>query len=353
MRQYLLSVPILQVHWQPTEISQVCALGYTVIGLALLLFVQAKDVFPHLLLARLFFSIGGAAASTMVTAILPSMTAPREDSDEANLSRKTPDASNAHGFSPSISSELTVTPLRLNKQSILGSPSNGLTPTRLAGIVGIFTGCGALLALGFFLRLPELIERRGTSPGQALADSYYIVGALSLILALSCFLGLRNLHGEDDKGWRNLVYGNLNDPISKTSSLNFFAEAVALGFKNPLLGLGYLGGFVARASVRISVQFSSSVCRLSIAEHILEPRGLIYPLNKCLEITIYCPTNTNGMLTRSFSPLQSRSSFLYLSTNTTFPLDYAVRQGMIHKLSKRIVEKLTSLPPSLRAFRNL
>lgn len=353
MRQYLLSVPILQVHWQPTEISQVCALGYTVIGLALLLFVQAKDVFPHLLLARLFFSIGGAAASTMVTAILPSMTAPREDSDEANLSRNTPDASNAHGFSPSISSELTVTPLRLNNQSNLRSPSNGLTPTRLAGIVGIFTGCGALLALGFFLRLPELIERRGTSPGQALADSYYIVGALSLILALSCFIGLRNLHGEDDKGWRNLVYGNLNDPISKTSSLKFFAEAVALGFKNPLLGLGYLGGFVARASVRISVQFSSSVLQTVHRRAHFGAKRPDYPLNKCLEFTIYCPTNTNGMLTRSFSPLRSRSSFLYLSTNTTFPLDYAMRQGIIRKLSKRIVEKLTSLPPSLRAFRNL
>ena len=187
------------------------------------------------------------------------MTAPCEDSDGANLSRKTPDTRNTHGFSPSISSELTVTPLRLDQQSISRSPSNGLTPTRLAGIVGIFTGCGALLALGFFLRLPELIERRGISPGQALADSYYIVGALSLILALSCFLGLRKLHGEDDKGWRNLVYGNLNDPISKTSSLKFFAEAVALGFQNPLLGLGYLGGFVARASVRISAEFSSSV----------------------------------------------------------------------------------------------
>ena len=198
----------------------------------------------------------------MVTAILPSMTASCEDTDGANLSRKTPDTSNTHGFSPSISSELTVTPLRLNHQSISRSSSNVLTPTRLAGIVGIFTGCGALLALGFFLRLPELIERRGISPGQALADSYYIVGALSLILALSCFLGLRKLDGEDDKGWRNLVYGNLNDPISKTSSLKFFAEAVVLGFQNPLLGLGYLGGFVARASVRISAEVSSSVLQI-------------------------------------------------------------------------------------------
>lgn len=249
----------LQLCWSPTEISQVCVLGYTIIGLALLLFVQAKDVFPQLLLARLFFSIGGAAASTMVTAILPSMIAPCENNDEANLPRKTPGTSNTHSFSPSISSELTITPQRLHHQSSPGILPNELSPTRLAGIVGIFTGCGALLALVFFLRLPELIQRRGTSPGQAMADSYYIVGVLSLILALLCFLGLRNLRGEDEKGWRNLVYGRPGDSSSKISSLVSLAEAVALGFRNHTLGLGYLGGFVARASVRIPEATPSTI----------------------------------------------------------------------------------------------
>jgi len=38
----------------------VCVAGYTVVGLALFLFVQAKNVYPQLLLARVFFSIGGA-----------------------------------------------------------------------------------------------------------------------------------------------------------------------------------------------------------------------------------------------------------------------------------------------------
>jgi MFS family permease len=57
---------------------QVCALGYAIVGLALILSVQAKNVYPQLLLARLFFSIGGAATSTMVTAILPSMTASKQ-----------------------------------------------------------------------------------------------------------------------------------------------------------------------------------------------------------------------------------------------------------------------------------
>jgi MFS family permease len=39
----------------------VCVLGYTIVGAALLLFVQARNVYPQLLLARMLFSIGGAA----------------------------------------------------------------------------------------------------------------------------------------------------------------------------------------------------------------------------------------------------------------------------------------------------
>ena len=211
--------------------------------------MHAKDVFPQLLLARLFFSVGGAATSTMVTAILPSMIAPHEKSNEAKTLNYTLDA--GQNFAPSISSELTVTPQRLRQLPSFSKPSNESSPSRLAGVVGFFTGCGALLALVLFLRLPELFERGGIPSKQALADSYYIVGVSSLILALSCFLGLRNLHGEDEKGWRNLVYGVRDDPLSKTSSLKSLTNAVVLGFNNPLLGLGYLGGFVARASVCI------------------------------------------------------------------------------------------------------
>ncbi len=126
------------------------------------------------------------------------------------------------------------------------------SPTRLAGIVGLFTGCGALIALAVFLRLPELIQRAGTQPGQALADSYYIVGALSLALSIICLIGLRHLRGEDGKGWSALMYGKKEDASSygggRMSALRSLSDSIMLGFKSPLLGLGYLGGFVARAS---------------------------------------------------------------------------------------------------------
>lgn len=39
----------------------VCALGYVIVGTSLLLFVQARNVYPQLLIARLLFSVGGAA----------------------------------------------------------------------------------------------------------------------------------------------------------------------------------------------------------------------------------------------------------------------------------------------------
>jgi MFS family permease len=39
----------------------VCVLGYTIVGASLFLFVQARNVYPELLLARMMFSIGGAA----------------------------------------------------------------------------------------------------------------------------------------------------------------------------------------------------------------------------------------------------------------------------------------------------
>lgn len=240
----------------------------------------------------------------MVTAILPSMIAPREQSDSANLPSKTPVGGNYQDISPSVSSELTATAQRLQPQSSSRSSPNDPSPSRLAGIVGIFTGCGALLALGFFLRLPEIIQRRGTALGQALADSYYIVGALSLILAVLCFIGLRNLHGEDEKGWRNLIYGGPDDPRSSISSLKSLTDAVALGFKNPLLGLGYLGGFVARTSVRsVRVIPSSTPQIICLTYPFWAYAGLF--LNFAI---IALEENANsGMCSR----LRSPSSYLY------------------------------------------
>ncbi len=217
--------------------------------------MQATNVYPQLLLTRLFFSLGGAATSTMVTAILPSMTAKALSPPASGMN-----SGLGHAVSPSVASELTITPARFRSRSprapgmqSVGSLSAS-SPARLAGYVGMFTGCGALLALGIFLPLPARFQKAGISPGQAIADSYYVVGVIALVVSIFCYLGLRHLKGEEGKGW-NAIYrkkATLDDsPHDGTLDLPYWRllmDSLLLGFRDSQVGLAYLGGFVARAS---------------------------------------------------------------------------------------------------------
>jgi MFS family permease len=42
-------------------VRSVAVMGYSIVGVALMVFILAKNVYPQLLLARLFFAVGGAA----------------------------------------------------------------------------------------------------------------------------------------------------------------------------------------------------------------------------------------------------------------------------------------------------
>lgn len=123
----------------------------------------------------------------------------------------------------------------------------------------MLTGFGALVALSFFLRLPTRFQDHGISPSQAVADSFYVVGSVALAVAVGCFFGLRGLSGEEDKGWRRLLNrkqsikpteeGFLRDtPPPLPSYPRLLATSITLGFSDMNIGLGYVGGFVARAS---------------------------------------------------------------------------------------------------------
>ncbi|TVY43358.1 hypothetical protein LSUB1_G002509 [Lachnellula subtilissima] len=274
----LFACPIWGILSDRLGVRIVCVAGYTIVGLALFLFVQAKNVYPQLLLARVFFSIGGAATATMVTAILPSMTGNNHDADSVkgpeghDSSEQVP---GGRSIAASLDSEVTITPSNFNERS---SPlaSNGHTrktapktsssPPRLAGLVGVFTGCGALVALSVFLPLPaQFSHLKGKTQGQAVADSFYVVGAVALIVASCCFFGLRGLEGEEGKGWR-LLLGKYpshdyeavpsDDTQGQSRAVNppflpywkLLLDSTLLGFKDAQIGLGYLGGFIARAS---------------------------------------------------------------------------------------------------------
>ncbi|KAH6681641.1 MFS transporter-like protein [Halenospora varia] len=272
----LVACPVWGILSDRLGVRIVCVAGYTIVGLALLLFVQARNVYPQLLLARIFFSIGGAATATMVTAILPSMTGSNHEHESSTGHIGSEQGGARHSVSPSLDSEVTITPANFNgrpRQSAVngngtikkGKTSISSSPPRLAGLVGVFTGCGALVALAVFLPLPaQFSHLKGITQGQAVADSFYVVGVVALFVACFCFFGLRGLQGEEGKGWRLLLGRSPSHKYQGVPSeegieavakrvpflpyWRLLLDSTVLGFKDAQIGLGYLGGFVARAS---------------------------------------------------------------------------------------------------------
>lgn len=58
----LVACPIWGLISDRLGVRYVAVLGYAIIGLSLFLFVQAHNVYPQLLLARVFFAVGATAA---------------------------------------------------------------------------------------------------------------------------------------------------------------------------------------------------------------------------------------------------------------------------------------------------
>lgn len=280
-------------------VRTVAVAGYCIVGLSLICLVKSTNVYPELLMGRLGFSIGGAACSTMVTAVLPAMVAKREDEEpkEEAEEGEQPRLANGHaarlreeegfdrrdsvghGTSPSVSSDLTITQgfYSSRSQTLIDDREAGQPPggdgaecetkdktagtSQLAGFVGFFTGAGALLALGVFLPLPAHFQNMGQSQAQSVRTSYYIVGAIAFCVAVLIYFGLRDLPGENEKSFSALWQtpydetterdseGHLHTRLTPAPSYFTLAtEATKLGFTDSSIGLGYLGGFVARAS---------------------------------------------------------------------------------------------------------
>lgn len=58
----LIACPIWGLASDRLGVRTVAVIGYSVIGVSLFLFVQARNVYPQLLLARVLFAIGATAA---------------------------------------------------------------------------------------------------------------------------------------------------------------------------------------------------------------------------------------------------------------------------------------------------
>ena len=288
----LIACPIWGLLSDRIGVRGVTVVGYAIVGLSLFLFVQAKNIYPQLLLARLFFSVGGAATSTMVTAILPIMTIdkgksrldPRADS---SFDSHATDEALAHRSRSTTGTSATATPeryssrassIRSHPHSITHIPSHDPSAespspsanSQIAGLVGMFTGIGALVALGLFLPLPARLREIFEDRGVAVVNSFYVVGFVALLVAVFCYFGLRSLAGEERKGWRRILPSRFISPRensdgasahaiidntkvqSRKDAFTSFArlglDATKLGFLDTSIGLGYIGGFVARAS---------------------------------------------------------------------------------------------------------
>lgn len=245
--------------------------GYAIIFLSLIVFVNVPSVYPGLLLARMLFSVGGAAVATMVSAILPEMTA----SPPPSL------------VIPSTSGAVTIrrppTPppddephVSHSEFPLLAGPRRHPTG-KLAGLVGLFTGLGALIALGVFLPLPtHFAAQPGVSREDAVRRAFYSVSLIALAVGIWCLLGLpppAETPGSKlrpsvmflVKKWLwTKVWGG--DPAvflppspelvqdDQVSSLTSLTLAIRAGTHDSRIALSYLGGFVARStSVGISL----------------------------------------------------------------------------------------------------
>lgn len=202
----------------------------------------------------------------MVTAILPSLTndAGSARDNESAVPKFTRNPRHSAVFS--VESEVTITPERYSRSlsrerdgPAPQAPTEARKPSILAGFVGLFTGCGALLALAVFLPLPVRFGGiDGVTPGQAVSYSFYVVSVVSLVVAVFVFIGLRNLHGEEGKGWRVLLgrkswYQRQLDEEAEEGQkvvpyISLVKDSVLLAFTDSRISLGYIGGFVARAS---------------------------------------------------------------------------------------------------------
>lgn len=209
----------------------------------------------------------------MVTATLPCLTDESDSSDadmEPSQLHLHPSNNNRDSVTLSVESEDTITPERFTRSNPNGNRNgNGAgvprntrdrapgKPSILAGYVGLFTGLGALVSVSVFLPLPNQFSKvEGVEMGEAVQYSFYVVGAIAILVASFVYIGLRKLKGEEGKGFRTLFglkkrqLADGTEP-SRRSFLPYrqlLRQAIVLGFTDSRIGLGYLGGFVARAS---------------------------------------------------------------------------------------------------------
>ena len=228
----------------------------------------------------------------MISAVLPDLTSPPPTTHFTNpASTVLPPPRHPHQSEVPPSPPLSPHPRQITRPPT--SPSS-----KLAGIVGLFSGFGALLALAVFLPLPTLLDasRRPsntpedptgsiTGTGTGLKRSYWIIAIYAVVCGIACWLGLphyggdvqnrrtrngtaRSLIGGDISRWWQGLFGKRRreedsleaerllseNPAerqarrqNRPSALRMLIRALKVGYDRwRTIGISYIGGFIAR-----------------------------------------------------------------------------------------------------------
>ncbi|KAJ9086804.1 hypothetical protein DSO57_1000428 [Entomophthora muscae] len=168
----------------------VFSLGFFAIGISFFLYTLPTTALPDLLLVRLFFAIGASACTSMLTAGLA---------------------------------------------DIVGE-KNGMT----SGIVGMFSGIGAVFAIFLLVPLPTVLDKLTGVPEDSLKYTLYIAGALSLIWSGVTMLSYQKkppgIELQSRLPLSQKVQGAIKD----------FPRAFGLMTSDIKIAMGYISGFVVQ-----------------------------------------------------------------------------------------------------------
>lgn len=297
----------------------VAVTGVFLMGICLFVYTKAKNVYPGLLLLRLFFAVGASAAGSMITAILseistfrvqpgklvhnvvdqlrdklrgkrggdhdlyapltsshaPETAVPEPYSDSAQPVIHAPliDETEIGGFRDArdesddedeISPEAAFADGRafedVDDAGFLEVVEPGRRNGMSTALVGVFSGLGACFAVFVLLSLPLSLGKK-YDPAKALKVTYYIVASIAIAVSAVLFLGL---HKDRTKGFRYWITGEISEfdkaaldivEGEETSYFGLLKHGFAIAQSEKQIALAYMGGFVARSTTVATVMF--------------------------------------------------------------------------------------------------
>ncbi|KAF9420811.1 hypothetical protein BGZ94_009017 [Podila epigama] len=182
--------------------------GFLCLGTALTLYPLARNVYPQLLLCRLLFSVGSAAATCMMTGTL---------SDVAG-----------------------------------GQRERG----RVSAVVGMFAGFGGLVAGMVLTKVPFQLVQKAGSEIKGIELCFQIVGGTAIAVAVMFMFTMHDMEGSHVKGikyWTKRAFSRNKaslEPAPELQSLENPFKMLKYGFlaaRDPRVALAYMSSFVSRA----------------------------------------------------------------------------------------------------------